>query len=817
MQTCNLAAGDPLSLTLAADARLTLTNYTDDQIWELSLGGGEPAALALQTTYGLRAHWMRLFPRFVRGDNQRIDPASFHTPPKIIKICSNALTILYEPFNGLEVLAEYWVPESQVVTGRIKLTNHSILPLNFTFEWVATLNPIGRQGGMLVLPAGPNQVLAGETSYLCPVVFLTGGPLPSSGPYPALAHDLEIYPGNSRQFSWAAAALRTLENSLETARATTARPWEAEHARVDLINISQTVQVQTGNAEWDTAIALTQKTAFQLLFKNPLNLPQPSFVLSRLPDQGFSVRGDGGDHPYSWGGQTALDSYFLSSFLLPGAPELAAGLVRNFLSVQDENGAIDWKPGLGGQRGRKLAQPLLATLAVQAAPYMEQPAWYQEVFPKLLNFFNNWFNAAHDQDEDGFPEWEDPMQTGVEDGTIFDRWSPGAQGIDSSFIEAPGLAAMLLRECHSLVEMANALENNERADAAYARLAGEDPRQSGAAEALPWLCEREQALRELIEGTWDAKAKIYRYRDFHTHLSPGGQTLIEFEGSGKAASRKRFNQPRRLTVQIKTAEERTYAISFKIHGFNEEGEITEELSSRSFSWMRKQASATTQNTFLAVKRVEALGLGEDDQVRVTVADYTQEDCSLFLPLWAGAADPEKARLLIEETLPDRYLFDFGIPLCPYEQHLQEELPGLHSALSSALLPWNQLIGEGLLQYGYRKQAADLVTRLMNSVITSLRDHHDFRQYYHAATGLAAGERGHLHGLAPTGLFLQTLGIRQLGAKEILLDGFNPFPWTINVQYRKVHLTFYPDKTEIEFPNGQKVTLDQPGLHRVTIS
>ncbi len=64
MPNWNLAAGDPLSLTLAADARLTTTDYTNDQIWELSLGGGEPAALALQTTYGLRAHWMRLFPRF---------------------------------------------------------------------------------------------------------------------------------------------------------------------------------------------------------------------------------------------------------------------------------------------------------------------------------------------------------------------------------------------------------------------------------------------------------------------------------------------------------------------------------------------------------------------------------------------------------------------------------------------------------------------------------------------------------------------------------------------------------------------------------
>jgi hypothetical protein len=51
--------GNPLTLTLAADTRFSHPDYTDDQIWELRLQGGEPPALVLQTTYGLRARWMR--------------------------------------------------------------------------------------------------------------------------------------------------------------------------------------------------------------------------------------------------------------------------------------------------------------------------------------------------------------------------------------------------------------------------------------------------------------------------------------------------------------------------------------------------------------------------------------------------------------------------------------------------------------------------------------------------------------------------------------------------------------------------------------
>ena len=52
MYEWNLKNGDPLSLTIATDARLVAPDYTDDQIWELKIGGGDPPALALQTTYG---------------------------------------------------------------------------------------------------------------------------------------------------------------------------------------------------------------------------------------------------------------------------------------------------------------------------------------------------------------------------------------------------------------------------------------------------------------------------------------------------------------------------------------------------------------------------------------------------------------------------------------------------------------------------------------------------------------------------------------------------------------------------------------------
>ena len=858
MQTWNISAGDPLSLTLAADARLANTEYTDDQIWELSLAGGEPAALTLQTTFGLRAHWLRLFPRFVRGETARVDPAGFHNPPRITRFLPNYLRVEFAPFDGLEVAAEYYAAESQLMTGRILVRNSSILPQKFRMELAALLNPMDRQGGMAEQIAGPTRALAGETAYLTPVVYLTGGPQTTTNPYPALTLDLELYPGNERQFSWAAAGLRTLEASLETAKAATARPWEAELARAELLSESHMVKIETGNPGWDAALALAQKEAALLLMKNKPTLPEMSFVLSRRPDLGFSSRGDGSDLSALWSGQTALDSYYLTS-LLPGYPELAAAVVRNFIAAQEESGRIDWKPGLTGQRSRRMAQPLLAALALRAAPAMPQPDWFREVFPPLLRFFEAWFSPLYDGDSDGFPEWEHPMQSGLEDSPIYDRWSPGGQGIDAARIEPPALAAMLLRECGALIEMARALIETERAGAAYARLrstvtpeqppvqpadpaageAGEAPAgPSGAGETAPGaiphtagagmdsaalnaaleaLCQRQDALRALLDSTWDEAAALYRYRDSATHLSLPGQTLVEFHGSGKASSRKRLSQPQRLVIHVQASELRTYAVTMTLTGFGPDGEISEVIDPQGFSWLGIQGRATSQNTFLALKRVEVTGLGDEDEVRVATANYTQDDCSLLLPLWAGAPDEARARRMVEETVEGRFLQPFGIPTAPPDPLSQEELPGLHTAASSAPLPWNHLIGEGLLRYGYGELAGELVERLMNAATAALKNHDGFRQYYHPGAGAASGDRGHLHGIAPVGLFLQAVGIRRLGEKEIIVDGFNPFSSPIHVQYRKVRLACFPDRTEITFAGGQTVTVDQPGPHRVHLS
>ena len=156
-------------------------------------------------------------------------------------------------------------------------------------------------------------VLAGQTGGLFPVLFLTGGPAHGSGPHPSLFLDLELGPGATRQLTWAQAATDTLQASFDLARQAAARPWEAERAKLELLNAGQTIDIHTGDKDWDAAFALSQCAGFGLFFPSNGYLPNPSFVSARQPDNGYSPKGDGMDYPSSWNGQTPLESYYLAS------------------------------------------------------------------------------------------------------------------------------------------------------------------------------------------------------------------------------------------------------------------------------------------------------------------------------------------------------------------------------------------------------------------------------------------------------------------------------------------------------------------------
>ncbi len=321
MREWSLRKGDPLSLLLVSDARLGPTEYANDHIWELSLGGGEPAALVLQTTFGLRARAFRLFPRFSLKGIAITDPLDFSKPPTVHKLFPNFILLTFSPFPGIDVTYEAWVPQPKTLAARISITNVDEKSQMLGLEMIAQLAP-GEGQRMIPVEMQSAPVLLGQTGNLSPVVFFTGGPHFGPGSYPSLMQELELAAGETRRLTCSLAALDEAQRSFEQARLTAARRWDAERTYLEMFNGSG-LEILTGNQDWDAAFMLAQKSAVSLLSGPTDMLPAASFVSSRLPDQGYSLRGDGSDYPYLWNGQTALE--FDLSCHLPAACSSTGG------------------------------------------------------------------------------------------------------------------------------------------------------------------------------------------------------------------------------------------------------------------------------------------------------------------------------------------------------------------------------------------------------------------------------------------------------------------------------------------------------------
>ena len=789
MRTWSLGPNDPLSLTLAADSRLGETSYTNDQIWQINLKEGKPPALSVETTFGLRARSMRLFPRFIFQDMEIISPDQFYRPARLTTFFPNYLSFSFFPSKGLHVQAEYWIPESQVITGRLIFHNQADQDINFHFEWVGFLDPMPNGESMRYESHGMIHILEGKTSDLVPVCVMTGGPEPGRGPYPALSIPCGLSTGERWQCRWALAALNSKEDSLALARQSTARNWEAETARIELENNRQMLEITTGNPEWDAAFTFTQIAAYGLFLHHDGGLPNPSFVLNRQPDQGYAMRENGSDLPYAWSGQTVLNSYYLSSLLLPGGIDLMKGVLENFLSVQTEQGIIDWKPGMGGQRSHQLAQPILSVLALEIFEYTKDKTWLSSLYPGLFAFLSMWFSAEHDQDQDGYPEWEHPLQTGLEESPMYDYWNTDSEGITISTLESPSLAAFLYRECAALKQIANHISQNDDQD---------------------WIQSKMETLHKKLSEAWSSREKIFRYRDYKNHSTNKGTLLRTIKGQTETNFQRAFKTPQRLNFVFNFQNETTRPITIQISGTNESGPLNEKISANQIIWANDAARSTSAHLFTGLEKIIITGLYKKDICQIKTVGYSKEDLSLLLPLWADMLEPDQAKILIEKKLLPNFVKKYGIPICPDHRNYPKNT-------EKVSLLWNHLIGEGLLNYGYRKEAARLVTHAMKAVVASLKTHHSFYQYYNAYHTYGTGERNNLEGLAPIGLFLKTLGLKKLSREEIIIEGLNPYPWPVTIGYQGLKITFHKKGAAITFPTGQTATVKGSGLHRISLT
>ena len=781
MRDWSLRLGDPLHLTLAADARLSKPDYPNDHIWEVELGSNDPerSAVGIATTFGSRARSMRLFLRFTEGGNSVTDPNTFASKPSLRRFYPNFLTLDFVPFENLQTTADFWVPESHSVAGRVTLVNKTTTVRNIQLEICAALAPLN---GQSIVPTQQQlvNILAGQTSGIAPVIFMTGGPKHGPGPHASLILDLELGPGATRTISFAEAALDTIPEGFDLARKTAARPWQAELARIEMLDASQTIDIRTGDPDWDAALAFSQKAA-HALFLHSEHLPHPSFVQARHSDHGHSNKGDGTDYPPAWNGQFVLDAYYLTS-ILNVVPQVAKNLILNFLSTQNEDGEVDGKPGIAGQRGRFLTMPILASMVWKYYQTTQDQDFLAEIFPKLVRFFWSWFSGAHDRNRDGTPEWDHILQTGLEDNPLFDVWNPWSQGMDVSFVHSPSLESMLYREALTLTKIAKKLGKPD--------------------EETALIFAQADKLKVSLDASWNSRVSFYSYRDRETGAMTEPKVIAKRKGDGAMRPKFESETPVRLLVEIQTNSPAAKRPEVEISEYftKSKGE-TEVIAGHQFQWRTGGLVATTQTTFSRVGRISVVGLEETDKINIKIVDMTGEDITLGLPLWAGALEQQRAYAMIGRNImtADRFDRPFGMPSMPTVPDKEAETIAL-----SVSLPWNLLLAEGLIAYGFRAEATRLTAHIMNAIIQNLKQNRAFYQRYHAEKGTGIGERNSLTGFAPVGLVMQALGVTLLSGTRVKLEGRNLFPFAVTIKYKGMSIVRGQEQTTVTFANGESV-------------
>ncbi len=779
MREWGLTAEAPLYLRIAADARMTVPSYVDDQIWELTLGGGAPSALALETSYGMRAHSMRIFPGFRLDQDTWIEPMDFHAPPKVGSFLPNYLRISFEPAMELKVVAEYWAKESNLVGGRFTLYNASAEAIRPEMLLHAQLKPGKNPQTMTSVSHQGVTVLQGSTGLLAPLLFLSGGARAAIAPYPALSVRPLLEPGASELFTWAHSACPELHDSLAATRELMSIKWDAEIARIEQAN-SGLVEIETGDPDWDVAFSLAQTTSIASFVGPTRHLPHPSIVEERSPHRGYSAHPDGKDHNQGWDGVSATNAYVTISQILASAPELAQGILLNFLASQAPNGTIDWNPGLGGQRSGEQCVPLLATLAMRIYSHTEDHEFLSKVYPRLMGFIDSWFGEPQDNDRDGHPEWRSTAQSGFEDWPAYDRRHYWGQGLDIALAETPDLSSYLYREIEALIEIGRALEQTEQDQDLGSRLL---------------------LQKEAIERTWSDKESCYLSQDRDLDLTVAGSRLGTGQGKFEIEVEREFDPRVRVLVRVRGDERERRGLKVAIYGKSAGSrKRVHEMLGSSFQWIEDLGTAATDATFARIDKIVIRGLSSAAKTELRIADYSRPDHTGLLPLWAGVPGRKRADRLIRQNLKNgrRYRREFGIPGWPAD--------GLAFRNATVQIRPNLMIGEGLVDYGYLKEAADLVGRLMLACLHTLREDRVFRESYYPDKPGGPGKPGHSSGVAPLSLFLYVLGIRLISPRKIALRGHNPFPWPVRLSYRGIEILWNKDSALVRFPDASEATV-----------
>ena len=695
--------------------------------------------------------------------------------PELVEYHPNAVILNQYPNDGLKICHQIIVSSSNQISGRLTFLNIGSSIQDFKFSILAELTPDEMGEPMQPGQIEMTNILHGKTANLEPVLFFTGGPESSISPHTSLSHLIYLRPGEKRSLTWVLASCETQAESYQQARITASRNWEALLARIRMSGKEHLI-LQTSNPEWNKVLEYQRHVLRTLPIENKPTEAGLTFFKTRLPDQGYSFRGDGSDYSQPWAVQTMLDTWYLEELLLPSRPGLIKTMLENLLHNRHHNNRL---PGWLSYQRRKTSThptPLVCSLLWKYFRITADHELLAEYFPVLLENLEQWLEKTP-------PTWETLQQSGFLSNPLFARWAEFGQGLDINKVIAPDLLAYLYNEIQHLI------------------LISEELNRLGSIEKLQTWAEN---LKETLDASWDYRAATFRYLDPETYASSKSQLLGNFTGTGTFSIQTQPKIPSRILVRLENTGESALMPDISIHGKNTDGEsITENFLRKDFQWFGSYCILTTKKVFSELETISLERISLRNTTIVRVPDLKVFDHTQFVPLWAGMADPKKADSIIRKTIlsEKRFFRKYGIPAL-----YKGDDPPENQAI---WIPWNIMVVKGLVQYGYLEEAFELYSRLMDASLGQLNQHGYLSRYTNSSSGEAFGEQNHLHSLLPESLLLEICGIYIRTPFEVEIRDYNCWLDNAEVFFRGLKIQLKKDRILVNFPGGMEHILETP--------
>jgi hypothetical protein len=772
---------------LAADARFSRTDYTDDQVWTLRLGSRDNPALALQTQFGGRAGLASIVPMWVLDGRTVYQYQTYTKPPQITHFAPAYVRAEAHITPELELVAQYWAMESRAAGGEFVLTNTGDADISLRLDLFGHVVINKRNRKLNVLTFGDETIALhlGQIGNINPVVTLQGASLDVYGGYissPKIGCRIIIEAQQTIRIPFTVAGLTDMRDSVSLAMSWMSRPWQPFFEQINL-EAAAVPKIETGNANWDKLIDLSYAQLLNAFMRPTDNLPHASFVAARAVNRGWSQDGDGRDHIRTWSGQDPTLAYLAVPALANIDAQLAKGVILNYLSTQDASGFVDRQPGLAGQRSGELMMPTLARMAWMIAEQTDDTAFMTETFPKLKAFFHRWLHEDMDADGDGVPEWTSERQMGYVAFPTFAKGQAWGQGANINQTETPDLLAYLISEASALIDMATRIGENTE-DLATVRA----------------------QLEAHLDTFWDGTR--YTYRDRDSHLTTNSVDLLQdADGDEQHVINRALLAQNRVIVRIIGGISHRPQIKLSLTGQNADGQpVTITAETDDFLWLNRQGVYISPQALSHIDTIQVDGLSRVYKIHAQTIDTTRLDINHLMPLWTGRLPEAHAKSLVELAMDNQhFLRPNGITMVSAQD--ADFSASNASGGGGIWMYWLSLIAEGMVNCGYRKEATHIIKTVLDMLTQALHRDGHLSQFYNADQAEAYGENHHIGGHVPLHLLNDVLGIRILSSDKVQVGGEFTWDEQVIVEQHGVVVTRSTDEIYIRFPSKHEVTLD----------